>query len=707
MKREYLHGVAHVKKVGDTLYIASEGEGVVDEKTVIAAGADTPRNLADRFGDVVNVKDFGAVGDGKTDDTEALNHAIKYACDNKKIVFMPSGIYMTSKRLQIFDNTDIRGQVGTTEIRLYPSTRDTIIYYDYVNSDDVVNNVHFDGIIFNSNAEETDNFAVSAISLSGVTNLSVTNCVFKNATGYGLGLQAYKNAVSGLDGNVENIFISNCIFDHNGFNSTADNHDGLDIKKGKNIFILNCIAKNNADTGINIRGENIVIDSCEAYGNINCGIGILFGIYTMNACIKKCDSHNNNRGIVISETENDDGNLGYAEISDCHIHDNTEINLFSNFAEDYAYTDRLSIIVSNSLIYNCPSGHNIYIKQKNAVNVCFLCCHVFNATHGIRSNSVTKISNCSIFSHIYSAIYSDNSIISNSIIKDNELYAISGSGNYLINCIIEDSEKVSSTENNFFSQCVFTNNGQSVGSVSVKYGTNKNGALLQSCGQDDIIDLRIGSKGTGSSIRHFIGDAELYGEDDAAFYSRINLALGKPQWLWSQVYASTGSINTSDEREKQDVAEYPDEVLDAWGEVTFRQFLFKDAVDAKGEAARIHAGVIAQQVVEAFEKHSLDATRYGLLCYDKWEDEYETVEVEDAPAVLDSEGNEVAPAKTHAEKRLVTAAGDRYGIRYSEALCLEAAYQRRRARRLESSVSDLETRLAALEKAAEKGEAAV
>ncbi len=166
-------------------------------------------------------------------------------------------------------------------------------------------------------------------------------------------------------------------------------------------------------------------------------------------------------------------------------------------------------------------------------------------------------------------------------------------------------------------------------------------------------------------------------------------SLGNASYLWSQLFSSTGSINTSDEREKQDVAEYPDAVLDAWGKVTFRQFLFRDAVEKKGEAARIHAGVIAQQVVEAFEKHGLDATRYGLLCYDKWEDEYETVEVEDAPAALDSEGNET-PAKTHTEKRLVTAAGDRYGIRYSEALCLEAAYQRRRVERMEQRLADIE-----------------
>ena len=134
-------------------------------------------------------------------------------------------------------------------------------------------------------------------------------------------------------------------------------------------------------------------------------------------------------------------------------------------------------------------------------------------------------------------------------------------------------------------------------------------------------------------------------------------------------------------------------MLDVWGEVELRQFLFADAVERKGEAARIHAGVVAQQVMEAFEKHGLDATRYGLLCYDRWDDEYETVEVEDAPAAQDSEGNEVTPAKTHTEKRLVTAAGDRYGIRYSEALCLEAAYQRRRAERMEQRLTNIEALL--------------
>lgn len=41
----------------------------------------------------------------------------------------------------------------------------------------------------------------------------------------------------------------------------------------------------------------------------------------------------------------------------------------------------------------------------------------------------------------------------------------------------------------------------------------------------------------------------------------------------------------------------------------------------------------------------------------------------------------------------MTAAGDRYGIRYSEALCLEAAYQRRRAERMEQRIANIEALL--------------
>lgn len=150
--------------------------------------------------------------------------------------------------------------------------------------------------------------------------------------------------------------------------------------------------------------------------------------------------------------------------------------------------------------------------------------------------------------------------------------------------------------------------------------------------------------------------------------------LGTASQRWSQVYAATGTINTSDERVKTDVLAIPDKVLKAWGKVQFMQFRYSDAVEEKGEgAARIHFGLIAQRVKEAFESEGLDPFAYGLLCYDEWDNVYEPVM---GIRTFEIEGETHEEEYDTGEKRLITAAGNRYGIRYEEALVLECAYLR-------------------------------
>lgn len=59
--------------------------------TVTATGSTAARTLPDRFADVVNVKDFGAVGDGVTNDTAAIQAS--FVAANGQTVYFPSGVY--------------------------------------------------------------------------------------------------------------------------------------------------------------------------------------------------------------------------------------------------------------------------------------------------------------------------------------------------------------------------------------------------------------------------------------------------------------------------------------------------------------------------------------------------------------------------------------------------------------------------------------
>lgn len=149
--------------------------------------------------------------------------------------------------------------------------------------------------------------------------------------------------------------------------------------------------------------------------------------------------------------------------------------------------------------------------------------------------------------------------------------------------------------------------------------------------------------------------------------------LGVASARWSTVYAATGTINTSDERSKDQITD----LNDAERRVAVRikglikTFKFKDAIAEKGDEARIHAGVVAQDVADAFKAEGLDPSRYALFCHDTWEDQYEPVfeerEVSDETTGL---------ARTEKHKvgdRLVMPAGDRYGVRYEELLAFVIA----------------------------------
>jgi hypothetical protein len=94
------------------------------------------------------------------------------------------------------------------------------------------------------------------------------------------------------------------------------------------------------------------------------------------------------------------------------------------------------------------------------------------------------------------------------------------------------------------------------------------------------------------------------------------LYLGVSDGRWIQVYATNTSISTSDRREKQDI----EELSEAERRVAvackglLRKYRWIEKVQEEGDDARIHFGIIAQDLQAAFEAEGLDANRYSMFC---------------------------------------------------------------------------------------------
>jgi len=160
--------------------------------------------------------------------------------------------------------------------------------------------------------------------------------------------------------------------------------------------------------------------------------------------------------------------------------------------------------------------------------------------------------------------------------------------------------------------------------------------------------------------------------------------LGSSGARFDDIHATNGTIQTSDEREKQNIASITDAEMTAAKAISklFKTFKWKDKVAAKGDAARTHTGVIAQQVETAMSDAGLNAGDYAFFISTTWWETQtevaavEAVEAQDAvyedviiPAVeevLDEEGNVVTEAQPErTEQRLVSKAIE--GIEGQEA----------------------------------------
>ena len=131
--------------------------------------------------------------------------------------------------------------------------------------------------------------------------------------------------------------------------------------------------------------------------------------------------------------------------------------------------------------------------------------------------------------------------------------------------------------------------------------------------------------GSSSVQETYIGfnNNYVYPADATGNFKDNAIDLGNSSARYDDIFATNTAITTSDANEKQDIealSEAEQRVAVACKGL-LRKFRWKSAVEEKGDDARIHFGIIAQDLKAAFEAEGLDAGRYAMFISSTWTDE--------------------------------------------------------------------------------------
>ncbi|KFG90721.1 Peptidase S74 [Sphingobium herbicidovorans NBRC 16415] len=258
--------------------------------------------------------------------------------------------------------------------------------------------------------------------------------------------------------------------------------------------------------------------------------------------------------------------------------------------------------------------------------------------------------------------------------------------------------------------CIFSADGNAGGFIST---TNEVGAAN---------GLIINANRGGGKLSFWVNGSERWRISSSGHFYPIAdnaYSVGGASNRPSVIYAATGSINTSDEREKSWIGIHADDrakylriacaILDELG-----WFQFLESIEEKGaDGARWHFGVRAQAVWAIVAGEGLCAPLIGTgaeqrpdpdwegppppawLCFDQW-DEAVRQEPIFSEVLLDADGK---PLQTGTRETIEREAGNRFGLRTDQLDLLLSWGLRELDKEKDALIADLTARVEALEAA--------
>ena len=653
--------------------------------------AELSQTVETKLRETVSVMDFGAVGDGVADDTSAVTAALS----SGKSIYFPEGTYKTTGAINVSSDCVYYGD-GIEKTIL---ASDVDAFGDYNIKPEGVSNVVFSNISFRGSVtQNTTGDRAFGVYVQGCENVTFDNCSFDTFTTHALTIRkadgdwivsANPNSTASvanlLSKSCKNIIVRNCLFDTNGSNHfAAFGVDGLLIDgcrfTDRSDFFA--ILTDDASTLTPIQ-DYVVNDRVVVSNNIVGTKGI-----AIDGCATATVSNNVTQSSISARTY--DWDQQAANLSGpfwwLNYMPRRGIQIIGNVCTQIRLTAGFGVSAVGNTIIRTTNDAFITLSE--------------NARLGWGTATGTDVfdSTTQSTSNTSPLVASNNTLIAKSNVTTAILGFVGGVGvklqtSLMDNVINEDGGVITNIIDpgyaNNWNYSFFRNNKFT---MSERNGLRVTDGTVESrviAGSGVVAQFMVTggspSKGRFQSAT-FAGNYELTANYDyntsavdsssfgtcavrlQPFNSRMRLSVGATNTAptdvlqisptdvvpvtdnlfpfggaanrWTVLYAASGTINTSDKREKQDIAllDEAEKRVAVALKGLIKKFRFKDAVRLKGDNARIHVGVIAQEVVSAFQAEGLDAMKYAIVCYDEWD-----------------ESDEIS-------------AGNRYGVRYEQLL---------------------------------------
>ncbi|MBW8280080.1 MULTISPECIES: peptidase G2 autoproteolytic cleavage domain-containing protein [Bacillus] len=300
----------------------------------------------------VNVQDFGAKGDGVTDDTEAFKAAF---ASGKREVFVPAGIYMV-QGLHIPSYVRLYGVGSGSIIKLHPTAAGTscvLTNSDYTNGNEYI---LIEDLDLDWNLDKKDNTITNGTNANCV---GIVNSKFVRVRN----VNARNPGVHGFD-------VSSPVW-----NSSSDGADHYQPNGSKYVWIENCTATNYGDDGFTTHySDYIFFTNCYAYdangsahdkGSSNSN-GFEIDDGSKNVWLVNCYSRKNCRGFEVKAHSRAPAARN-VNLINCYSENDIRSFDFRHVGFHLA-TEKISTSAFDINVVNCTAKYPIYNDLYTGLN---------------------------------------------------------------------------------------------------------------------------------------------------------------------------------------------------------------------------------------------------------------------------------------------------------------------------------------------------